>query len=172
MSRLFGLILIFISCGIGGQYFASRLCARLGFLRQWQRGLLALSTEISYSLLPLPQALKNSGRQAGGAVGGFLAEVGEALEQSPGKSAEQLWLEQSELLYAHCHTLPQERELIADLALGLGFSDRNDQLKKLELYRKRFDELEKAAEGEYAKMGRVYRTLGWGGGAMLVLLFI
>ena len=172
MARLIGFLFIILSCGIAGQYFASRLKDRVDCLQQLQRGLLALSTEIGYSLLPLPQALKNSGRQAKGAVGEFLFSVGETLSNSYGSSAESIWQQEAEKLYEKVYLLPEDKALISDFALGLGLSDRNDQLKRIELYRSKLQALEQEANAEKTKMGKVYRVLGWGGGIMIVLLFM
>ncbi|MBQ9992405.1 MAG: stage III sporulation protein AB [Firmicutes bacterium] len=157
---------------MAGQYFASRLQSRTEHLKQFQRGLLALSTEIGYSLQPLPQALKNSGRQAKGAVGDFFFNIGEQLEHSFGRSAESIWLEEAASLAKNIYLLPEDRALIEDFALGLGLSDRNDQLKRIELCRTRLAVLEQDAEKEHIGMGRVYRLLGWGGGIMLVMFLI
>jgi len=172
IAEWIGFLLIISSCGIAGQYFASRLQSRTEHLKQLQRGLLALSTEIGYFLQPLPQALKNSGKQAKGAVGDFFFNIGEQLEHSFGRSAESIWLEEAENLARNIYLLPEDKALLDDFALGLGLSDRNDQLKRIELYRTRLISLEQAAEKEHISMGRVYRLLGWGGGIMIVMFLI
>ena len=101
---------LFIICAgiLGGKLMAGKLERELEELGRFELALLNLSTEISYSLSPLPKALANAGRKAGGDTGILFSLTGSlcgleqrrtveeafglALERSQGLNLSKGWL--------------------------------------------------------------------------------
>ena len=155
-----------------GSLFASRLSRRVRYLQQLQRGFLALSTEISYSSTALPPALEIASRQADGDMGELFTCAGKKLLSGQGGSAEEAWRQAVESVNGKYALANKDQEVLSAFGLGLGLSDRTDQLKRLELTRLRLSSLEEEACEDKQKLGKVWQALGWGAGLGLVFLLL
>ncbi|MCL2677565.1 MAG: stage III sporulation protein AB [Clostridiales bacterium] len=172
MLKAVGALIVLFACGTAGCLFAGRLTRRVKHLQQLQRGFLALATEIGYTSTALVPALETASRQAEGDMGELFGGAARRLHSAQGKSAEEAWrqtVEQTGLRFG----LPgKDKEVLAAFGLGLGLSDRTDQLKRLELTRLRLSSLEEEAREDKQKLGKVWQALGWGAGFALVLLLL
>ena len=105
-------------------------------------------------------------------MGELFSKAGESFSGLEGFSAEVIWRQTVSEVTDGSSLLPEDKAALSDFGLGLGLSDKEDQLKKIELTLARLRELEAAARENKEKMGKVWHALGWGAGAALVLLFI
>ena len=168
MLKLIGAICIFAACAIAGWHQASALEKRRLFLQGAHQGFLALMREIDYSAAPMQQALSAAAEMAGSA-GALFQQTAQRLADSDGCTAGEAWQETLE----HClELLPEDKMLLSLAAEGLGTSDAANQLKTLELLRLRLEKAEADAAAEVAKTGKIWKTMGWGCGAVLVLLLL
>ena len=172
MMKWIGAVIILLSCGFAGRIFAGALARRVNLLQQLERGFAALSTEISFSVTALPLALKQSGRQCGGEMQALFLRAGERFSDLQGIPAEMIWQQTVDEVTKDSVLLQEDRDVLYDFGLGLGLSDKNDQLKKLELLLQKLRSREQDARTNKEKMSKVWQALGWSVGAMLVLLFI
>ncbi|MDO4733291.1 MAG: stage III sporulation protein AB [Bacillota bacterium] len=165
--RILGAVMILLSGGIAGLWAVKRLKARVQLLLGLQQGLLALEKEISYSVTAMGEALEKSAAAAGSA-GSFFRRAGKLLSGAHGLSAEEAWSRalEEEALDAEL------RGLLSLPAAGLGLSDKETQVRQLELCRERLLAAEKEAKAGEERYGRLYQAMGWGGAAVLVLFLL
>ena len=168
MLKLIGAICIFVACAFAVWHQASSLEKRRRFLQGAHQGLLALMREIDYSASPMQQALSVSAEMAGSA-GQLFQQTAERLAAGDGCTAGEAW---QETLDQAADLQPEDRMLLSLAAEGLGTSDATNQLKSLELLRLRLEKAEADAAAEVAKTGKIWKTMGWGCGAVLVLLLL
>ncbi len=167
MTRLLGGLLILAACAGWGYGGAARLTRRRRRLAAWQQGLLALMKEIEYSLTPLSQALALAAKAAGSEGNLFLETAGQ-LQAGEGITAGEAWQAALERTVAD----GEAWEILAPLGSGLGLSGAEQQLKQLELCRLRLAAAEEAARGKELQFGKIWRSMGWAAGALIVLLMI
>jgi len=172
MMKWVGAVIILLSCGFAGRILAATLARRVNLLQQLERGFAALSTEINFSVTALPSALKQSGRQCGGEMKELFVQAGERFFDLQGIPAEIIWQQTVDEVTKDSALLQEDRNILYDFGLGLGLSDKSDQLKKLELLLQKLRSQEQDARTNKEKMSKVWQALGWSMGAMLVLLFI
>lgn len=166
--RVLGALLIFLACVIAGNMLARRLTQRQLFLRGAHQGLLALMREIDYAASPMQRALPAAAEMAGPAAPLFLATA-QRLADCGGYTAGEAW---SEALAALPSLADEDRRLLALLGEGLGISDAASQLKSLELLRQRLENAEAEVAALASRYGKIWHSLGWSLGAVLVLLFL
>ena len=172
MLKAVGALIVIFACGTAGCLFAGRLARRVRYLQQLQRGFLALATEISYTSTALPPALEIASRQAEGDMGELFRGAAQKLLSAQEKSAEETWRQAVEQTVTRFGLPGRDKEALTAFGLGLGLSDRTDQLKRLELTRLRLSSLEEEACEERQKLGKVWQALGWGAGLGLALLLL
>lgn len=164
--------LVLFSSGILGMELAKNLTRRTEELRQIQFGLQVLETEIIYGATPLPEALKIVAGQTKGQVAEVFAGTGRILLNGQGTAAGEAWSttlkeKESQLLLSRADLL-----LLYQFGHGLGESDREDQKKRLSMVRCHLKNQEEQAERERFQFQKVWQSLGWAVGMVIVLLFI
>ncbi len=171
LIKILGALIIILSLGFLGQKLANILLQQKQALKNAQQGLQALATAIDYSLVPLPQALAEAGNQAGGSVGECFYQTSKKLTSGLGLTAQEAW---QETLIAEKNNLPlnqEDWEILQSCGVGLGLSHREDQLKRLALAKEKLAKRESEAAERAAKMGKIYKSMGWGCGLIVALLW-
>lgn len=171
MLKLIGAVLIIISCSAGGVFASKGMERHCRVLRGIQEGLLALKREISFNNSRLSQAMVNSAKAAG-ISGDLFSATGQKLLEGRGISAGDGWQEALEEFNLVNRLEEDEMEVLKAFGSGLGLSNIDDQISRLELCRQRLESIEKNAENQFQKLGKVWRNLGWSLGVVLALLFI
>ena len=149
--------------GLGG-WGASRLRRRIDCLSGLLRGVDSLMRDVDYLASPLPQALEQAADCAGFAAGVFAA-ASKLLRSGEGLSGSEAWL--AALAETDCR-----EPAAASVGAGLGETDAAGQLQQLAACRQRLDLAREEAEGELARFGKIWRSMGWCGGAALILLLL
>ena len=151
-----------------GSMQAQRLEKRRLFLRGVHQGLLALMREIDYAATPMNQALPAAADMAGSAAYIF-RKAAKCLSKGEGCTAGEAWQTAIESLDGIAE---EDKRLLSLAGEGLGISDATLQLKSLELLRLRIENAEAEAATFAAQNGKIWRTMGWSSGAVLVLLLL
>lgn len=160
-------LLVLTSGGGLGAWAAGRLRRRAEFLAGVGAGVDSLMRDMEQLALPLSQALLQAAR-CGGDAGKLFATAGRILQNGEGVTGGEAWQEAVEQgqWRRDCQLL------LAEVGAGLGETDVRGQLRQLAACRSRLEQGRIEAEGEYARLGRIWRALGWCGGAVLVLLLL
>ena len=167
--KALGCALVVTAGGLAGFSAAARVETELRELERLEAALLCLSSEISYALTPLPEALKRAGATAGGAVGALFARVGALAGLSNRRSVSQAL----DLALGEARPLaPKVADIMRDLAMNLGTSGHKEQVRYIEMSMDRVRSLRKESEDECRKKARLYRYLGLFSGACLAIVLL
>lgn len=171
LVRSVGTILVIGAGTVAGFGTAARLEDELKELERLELGLLCLSSEIAYSLLPLPSALKRAGEQAGGMTGLLLSRTGAltglAQRRTPVDALDLALSDQS------LSRLPSfEVGLLRELAANLGVSGHKEEARFIEMSIERARSHRREFEEECRKKARIYRYLGLLSGACVAIVLL
>lgn len=123
-----------------------------------ERGLMRLSSEISYSLSPLPFALMAAGEAAGGAIGDILSRMGGLSGLKERRIPKEAYLE----ALSGCEEMPPKEviKILSELSLNLGFLGHKEQLLHVEAALERTRDYLLSQKEEVKKKARLFRYLG------------
>lgn len=155
-----------------GENRARTLEGRVRQLEQFQRSLKFLTTEISYARSLLPAAFTTVGRQCAAPVRELYLNAAELLTAHPELSAGKAWKQSLSRIYPQSCFSALDREIISSLGDSLGVSQREGQLKQIRLVEQRLSFALAKAREERERQARLWRYLGFIGGAALVILLL
>jgi len=166
--KLLGSTLVIGAGGVAGFSCAGRLEAELDELERLEAALTALSSEISYSLMPLPGALSKAGERAGGTTGAIFQRIGGL----SGLAQRRTPVEALVRALDDEHIGRFQEHVLKDLVRNLGTSGHKEQVRHIEMSIDRVRSWRRRLEDDYRKKARVYRYLGLfsGVGVAIVLL--
>lgn len=167
--RLLGAILILLACVGAGQRGAGRLADHCALLLGAEQGVLTLSREIGFRAAPLSQALPVAA-EAAGAAGELFRRAGDKLAAGEGWGGGEAW--RQALAELNPAWNPAEAAALAAIGAGLGDNDLAGQVRQLELARLRLADCQQQAAERCACYGRIWRSMGWAAGAVLVLFLL
>ncbi|KUO50564.1 MAG: hypothetical protein APF76_07910 [Desulfitibacter sp. BRH_c19] len=170
--KFVGSILIIATCSYLGFYFGKQYNARLEQIRKLRSSLKMLETEISYSINPLPEALFKVGSRIKGPVQTLYEHTSDLLIKNMGLPMDEIWRTGLNRLAEESSLKKEELDVLDDFGIGLGGSDREEQLKNLLMVQEQLKVIESNAENERNKYERMYKTLGVLAGIALVLILI
>lgn len=166
MMTVASLLILGASGGLG-LCGAARLKERVMLLAGAGAGVDSLMRDIDYLASPLPQALSKAALCAGTASALFEGAASR-LQAGDGLTGSEAWLAAVEEVPAAKELTP----LLAQVAAGLGETDAACQLRQLGACRQELARGQREAEENYARFGKIWRSLGWCGGAVIVLLLL
>jgi len=170
MVKLIGALLVLVSASMVGWQISRSYAKRPVQLRALLVALQMLETEIVYGLTPLQRAFVKVGQRVQKEIGNIFLSAAELLEQGGALSAEES-LQKAILRHgAQTALRKQERDVLASLSQVLGSSDREDQQKHLRLAVTHLRGLEEEARAEQNKYEKMYKSLGFLGGLLVVIL--
>jgi stage III sporulation protein AB len=172
MIKLLGSILIITGCGYLGFKISRVYIKRTELFRFLQNGLNLLETEINYSATPLPIALDSVGKKINKICRPLFIRSAAALREKKGIIASEAWAEGVAALSIEVPLTEEEKDFLILFGHGLGGSDKEEQLKNIELAKKQLYLASKTAEEEQAKNQRMWQYMGVCLGAFIALILI
>ncbi len=169
-----GALGVVVAGSLMGFSLASRLEEDLREMERLESLLLGLSSEISYALVPLPEALQKHGARVGGTVGKVASRMGElsGLERRT-TLPEAAVLALDEAADTGDGRLPTfHAALLLDLARVLGTTGHREQVAYLDQALETARSHRKSVEDEFRKRARVYRYLGVLSSVSLVIVML
>jgi stage III sporulation protein AB len=169
MVNYFGAVLIIGASLTWGCLAAHRFTERCRLLRVWIWVVEIVKTEIYYQARLLPEVLQKVAVLVNDQeIGSLFRQLAASVEYGAAVGWADGW---QELLAAdRWRSLkPAEKEVLQQLSLFLGSTQRQDQLAKLTGTKQNLEQLLLAATAEERKQVRLYRYLGFAAGTMLVL---
>ncbi|TCP52837.1 stage III sporulation protein AB [Tumebacillus sp. BK434] len=170
MIKLLGSIIILLVATLFGFRMASRYAERSKQLRLFITALKLLETEILYAATPLSDAAAKIGERVPGPVGTFFAELGHKLREGQGVTAGEIWRDTLERHKATLRLKAGDRGVLHSFGQTLGISDRQDQIKHIQLAIAHLGTEEQGAREEQSKNEKMWRYLGALMGLTLVIL--
>src|SRR5690606_21994606 len=133
MMKLLGALLIVLASTLFGFYRAQNFAQRPRQIRQLIHALKRLATEIHYGGTPLPDAMRKLALHCSNPLNRFFAAIADRLTHERTATVREVWHEQVRQIWGQTAMKAPEREALLELGTTLGVSDREDQLKHLEL---------------------------------------
>lgn len=165
--KIIGAVMVFAVCAYSGFALSSRLRKRRTYLQNMCQALNLLETEISFGGSRLKQAFIKIDRAID--TRGLFKSAADLLEELGIKRA---WKEAVLEKSGELRLNGEDADALALLGERLGMTDTADQVKNIVYTRRRIEGCLSAAEGEYDKLGRLYRSGGILTGLFLVLILI
>lgn len=170
MMKLLGAIIIIAASTLYGLYRASMFAERPRQIRGLIHGLNRLSTEIGYGSTPLPDALAKLAGQMKKPLAELFSSIADKLQPGMSVTVKEAWQTTVDAMWSRTAMKRSEKEALLELGQSLGVSDREDQLKHLQLAVKQLQHEEAEARDEQLKYEKLCRSLGVLGGALIVIL--
>jgi stage III sporulation protein AB len=170
LANLAGAAVIIGSTSYAGWQIAARYSRRPRELRDIQTAVAVLQTEVEYGATPLPAALGQAARAAGEPVGAIFTATARRLEEGGGITPGEAMRAAITAGAAATALKDEDLEVLLALAGVLGSTGRADQVRHLQLARRRLEGEEARAQEERQRFERTARYLGVLSGAALTLL--
>jgi stage III sporulation protein AB len=170
MIKLIGAALILFSGAMIGFYQASQYAARPRQIRQLIQALKLLETEILYGFTPLPEALGKIGRQMSPPISEIFIDTADQLGENSGTTTTDAWRQAISDHWRRTAMKPVEEDIVRQLGLTLGTTDRDDQIKHLQLAVTSLRAEEEAARDDQSRYEKMWKSLGILTGALVVVL--
>jgi stage III sporulation protein AB len=170
MVKVIGAVLILFSASMVGWHIGRYYAYRPIQLRALIVALQMLETEIVYGLTPLHRAFAKVGNRVAEDVGKLFLLAADLLVSEKAQSAEDSLGQAMQKQWPQTALRKQERDVLASLGQVIGSSDREDQQKHLRLAVTHLRGLEEEARAEQAKYEKMYKSLGFLGGLLVVIL--
>jgi len=172
MIKLIGAAVILVSGTMIGWQIGRSYALRPVQLQAFLLALQTLESEIVYGATPLHRAFVKLGNRIGHAVGQIFLTAAERLLSGESQSTRECWQAALEKHWPETALRRQEKEVLLSLGHVLGHSDREDQQKHLRLAMSHLHSLEQEARQEQAKYEKMYKSLGFLGGLLVVILMM
>lgn len=170
--KLVGSACIMAAAVIYGEHKSRALDLRVKQLQLFERSLRLLVAEITYARSVLPQAFRTVGRRIEAPVGRIYLKAADFItakwENTPGDA----WLEAVKVCFSQTSLASSDKEIVESLAISLGVSQQEGQLKQVHLTSRHLSIALEEAEEERGRYGKLWRYLGLVGGAALVILLM
>ena len=153
-----------------GSLVADRQRRRVLEIDAWQALLHVLASDVSYTALPLGQALHSASRQAKGLVQEFSGGLAQRLEGHVLLS--DAWQEELERLRPRSCLTPDDVAPLLELGEQLGRFGRDEHRGFFLRCQERMGIQRRAAAEESVRGGRMWRTLGAVAGVALALVLL
>lgn len=170
MLKLFGATLVIVASTIAGFQIARDYQNRPLELRLLQRGLKMLETEIVYGSVPLYHAMEKIGTRLPGGIGLFFTTMSRNLITFDGASTYECWSLSIEKNFSQTSLKKEDKELLLQFGHTLGSTDKEDQIKHIQLTVDGLLTEEQLARDEQMKYERLSKNLGVLLGILVVIL--
>ncbi|ADU29965.1 stage III sporulation protein SpoIIIAB [Evansella cellulosilytica] len=169
--KLLGALLIIATTTMFGWEFSRRLTRRTKQIRYLKIAFEALETEMTFSMTPLPDACEKVAHQLIAPLNIFFEDVAERLKKEE-KSATSIWNSSLKKWKGKTDLNTAELNILNQFGQTLGQQDLESQRKQIRLAISYFNQEEKQALEDQQKFESMYKSLGFLGGVLLVLIML
>ncbi|WP_280768397.1 stage III sporulation protein SpoIIIAB [Salipaludibacillus daqingensis] len=167
----FGAAFIVFSSAFIGMELARRLERRTTLLRHVKVALETFDTEVAFAMMPLAQALEQVSRQLPSPTKEFFHQVAVRLTEVE-TSAVEVWEEELDVWKVHVDLEEKDIEILRQFGQTLGKQDIDGQRKQIQLTQSYLNHMENMAQDAQKKYQSMYRSLGFLGGLLLVIMLL
>ncbi|MDQ0256262.1 stage III sporulation protein AB [Evansella vedderi] len=169
--KLVGALLIILTTTVFGWEFATRLARRTKQIRYLKIAFEALETEMVFGMTPLPYACEKVANQLSSPLSQFFHEVSKKLKEEE-RTARDIWCNTLEKWKKTTDLEASEINILNQFGQTLGEQDLENQRKQIRLAISYFDQEEKQAMESQKKFESMYKSLGFLGGVLIVLIML
>jgi stage III sporulation protein AB len=168
--RLLISIVILASTTSIGVLKANTYKQRVSELRLLQMLIQNLETEIVYSYTPLAEAFYSITANVDNSIAKIFVDSADMIELREGKSFKNIWQQSLDNNIGYTCLTKEDTEVLGVLGRTLGQSDEDNQKKHIKLVMEKLKHAEKRAEEAKMKNEKLYKSLGFISGAIIVIL--
>ena len=172
MVQSIGICMILAVTTLTGAYFCLREKYRLQDLRELERAMVMMESQIRFLSVPLSEVLENISYQTKGQVGMLMQETAKAMAERTGETAEQIWETVWMRYISHTYLSVDDYQSILRFGKTLGYLDQEQQKNSTELFLTELRQKCRQIEHRLEKNGRLYYSMGFLGGLMLVIVLL
>lgn len=172
MVQSIGICMILAVTTLIGAYFCLREKYRLQDLRELERAMVMLESQIRFLSVPLSEVLENISYQTGGQIGALMQEAAKAMAERTGETADQIWEAVWMRHIPHTYFSGEDYESILRFGKTLGYLDQEQQKNSTDLFLTELRQRCGQIEGRLEKNGRLYYSMGFCGGLLLILVLL
>lgn len=169
--KLLGAILIILASTWAGVEWSRTVSERSRQLRMLKSALQSLEAEIVYGMTPLSIACSHICRQVGHPVSWFFDSFRKRLEEGH-TTAHEAWMKSMDEVWKYTAFKQEEKEIMNQLGATIGQQDREHEQKQLQLALIHLEREEQEARDNQMKYEKMFKSLGFLGGVLLVILLI
>lgn len=172
ICKIAGSLFVLTAAAAFGEAKARDLAHRVRQLQQFQRSLKLLNTEITFSRALLPHAFQAVSRRLEPPVSELYSLAASALLSGDERSAREIWDSALAEIHPRTSLTPADREIVSSLGISLGVSEQVGQLKQIGLTLQHLELALETARERRRRNEKMWRYLGFAGGAALVILLL
>lgn len=172
MLKIIGCILILGASTFGGFFYSEAFKHRLKQLNEVERSIYQLQNEIIYTHTPIPEALENVSIKGIKPISQIFYEISQELSSNKHDSVQEAFKYIFDKRRKSINLKNCDIDVILDLSKCLGESDINGQVSMFSLTDENIKKLIIEAEINMKKNVKMYRSLGFCIGAVVILMLI
>ncbi|UCZ54598.1 stage III sporulation protein AB [Bacillus shivajii] len=169
--KLLGAFIIIVTSTLLGWEFARRFTRRKNQIRQLRLAFEALEGEMVFSMAPLSDACQKVAVQSAAPINQLFSEVSEKLT-SEEKSAPDIWADCLKKWKKKTDLEAAEINILEQFGQTIGQQDIETQRNQIRLAITYFEQEEKHAQESEKKYESMYRSLGFLGGVLIVIIMM
>lgn len=170
MMKFLGALVIVLAASMLGMQRANLLAARVKQLSRLRSALAVLETEIGYGMRPLSQACLDIASGKSDVISVIFRSISDKLLHSEDFSTFECFQKVIDEEWPNTALANSEKQILLELGRILGSTDCKDQLKHIALAIAKLKQEEEGATVEHSSFGKVYKSLGFLLGLLVVIL--
>ncbi len=162
---------VVLGCGYLGIAYAGTVTSRIKQLELMERILAQLEFNIVFLLKPFPQAMKGVAGSYTGRISRLFSHVADSMMKSPDLSSEKAFSMALEEM-PNPRLKREEMELLREFFRHIGQGNRESTRDGIRMTAAKLKLIRESVEREQAKDGKLWRSMGFLGGILIVLLLV
>ncbi len=171
MLKIIGLIMLTVSCGLGGISKTTQLKRRVYLLEDFFQMIIILKTNISYFKEPLPDLFSKVGKNSQSKAFSFLKELGLEIHSKQGEIAN-FWSKIVKRTYEREPLKATDLDIMSFPGEFIGQTDYENQIAHFTYLEEQLKTQIKTAKDELASKAPMYNKIGFFVGGIIAILFI
>jgi len=167
-----GIILIMASTGLIGLYYSNIDGYRISDLLEMKRAISILQSEIEFTGTPLSEAAANVALRTKGSVSRIFERLSGLIETNKQDSISAIWESAYSPAAAEAYFSKKDSEQFMEFGNALGYLDGNMQIKNITLLLDYIDSQIDELNECKAKNRKMYRSVGFLTGLLIVVVLI
>ena len=164
-------VVVILGCGYLGIAYAGTIESRIRQLETLEQMLSQLEFNMVFLLQPFPQAVKLVAESYTGSMSRFFSRVADGMMQSPELSPEKVFLTVLEKT-PRVRFQGEECEILRDFFRHTGQGDKEGARDGIRMTAAKLRLVRESVEKDREKDGKLWRSIGFLGGILIVLLLV
>lgn len=170
--KVLGGILIIFSTSAFGLYILQSDKLRIDDLEEMKKALTVLKSEISFSSVPLFEAMLNISLRTTGIVSNIFLNASEKYMNRNGENAFEIWESSIKSNLSKAHFALDDIEAFLSFGRTVGYSDKAHQLANADIAISYIEEKQKYLKEKLNKNSKMYKSMGFLTGALITVILL